>query len=696
VLSILAPETRLAERVDPCGTVDAFGVTPDPRMAHDSGGFLDALQQVSEALRRGEGLILVTGEPGTGKTLLCRALVSRFANHMLPSVVLDPCVSCEELLMQILRDFGVLGNRTTPPTRHELMATLQRFLISLIPTKARAVVIIDEAQHLDPALLEQIRLLSNYESDDAKLLQIVLVGTSALDDLCGTPAMRHFAQRVSRRCRLRPLSPDEVKVYVHHRLSAVAEKPGWRVDLRGGTVDWDDGAASPAIEFTPAALQAIATLSGGIPRVINRLCSRTLDISAERGVHSIDGRIVRAAARQCDIAVSHPLWSQWRTGVAAAFIMVGLAPATWLWASQAGRAQPQIVAHAAAGGAARTTGTGGVPPVGERLTSVEGASVLVASFRSVSRARAVAAQLQEADLPAFADVGPDGAWHVVRVGPYLTDDEARAAQRTLAARGFTVTRVVSTASAGGQVEGAAVASVGSRVSLVLELPGEPRDVSTERVNGTVLDVDAGPITAPIAARAFQGASLVDGVVMQGITNADGSHVLHARVTFSQEARSRVRLVGHRLYIDLIGQEDAPEPSRRELRADADVPRADVLRGGNPRVAPAAADPSAEDAAYRDAIDAVVDRFEQAEPFLLSAAAAPRPDVLQALTGTLGALRESVAALDPPRSMRGTHGLLLSAVTLASAAVEPSFQGDRDAKIRQALAVFAAGKAQLQS
>ena len=223
-----------------------FGLSPDQRFIYRSDAYIWAFEQITTTVRQREGLVLVVGEPGTGKTLLCRTLMSRLTGHHPICVIVDPCVSIEELILQMLQDFGVLRQGVRPErlSRHDLVATLHRFLASLIPLNTTAVLVIDEAQHLDPFVLEQLRLLSNCESDRAKLLQIVLVGTPALEGVCRTEDMHHLDQRIARRCRLRPLSHEEVLAYIENRLMVAELLPE---------------------EFAASAVNTIATLSGGIP-----------------------------------------------------------------------------------------------------------------------------------------------------------------------------------------------------------------------------------------------------------------------------------------------------------------------------------------------------------------------------------------------------------------------------------------------
>ena len=156
-----------------------FSLSPTVRFAFRSGSYAAAFDQLCRALERREGFVVITGEVGTGKSMMCRAAMQGSGSHTFVSLILDPCVTAEELLAQVLSDFGVLDRDTRSPRRvapaplHQLIVVLQRFLTSLAPLGGRAVVIIDEAQHLHPVLLEQLRLWSNLDGDGPPLLQVV-------------------------------------------------------------------------------------------------------------------------------------------------------------------------------------------------------------------------------------------------------------------------------------------------------------------------------------------------------------------------------------------------------------------------------------------------------------------------------------------------------------------------------------------
>ena len=267
-----------------------FSLTPDPRFLYRSESHDLALQQVWQAIRRREGFIVLTGDIGTGKTTLCRTLLEQFDQTTFTALVLNPFLSVEELLREILLSFGVVSKdalrsgRLASATKHELIRTLHDFLLSLVPLQGSAVLIIDEAQHLSPDVLEEIRILSNLETNDQKLLQIVIVGQLNLLDVLHKAELRQLDQRISIRCSLKALTREEVEAYVTHRL--------WVA--RGST----------AVSFTPRAFDLVHAISGGVPRMINLLCDRSLMVGCEKQTHRIAEEHVAQAAAHLSLDVS--------------------------------------------------------------------------------------------------------------------------------------------------------------------------------------------------------------------------------------------------------------------------------------------------------------------------------------------------------------------------------------------------------
>ena len=192
-----------------------FSLTPDPKYLYRSASHGSAFELMQYAIRRREGFVVVTGDIGTGKTTLCRAVLDQLDRRTFTALVLNPFLSEEDLLRVILQDFGVVSRdeikrgRLAGVSKQELIETLNQFLLSLLPIGAGALLIIDEAQNLPLQTLEQIRILSNLETDKEKLLQIILVGQLNLETLLRSPELRQLDQRVSIRYRLRQLEEEQ-------------------------------------------------------------------------------------------------------------------------------------------------------------------------------------------------------------------------------------------------------------------------------------------------------------------------------------------------------------------------------------------------------------------------------------------------------------------------------------------------------
>ncbi len=261
-----------------------FSLTPDPRFLYRSESHDLALQQVWQAIRRKEGFIVLTGDIGTGKTTLCRTLLEQFDQTTFTALILNPFLSVEELLREVLLSFGVVSKdamksgRLATASKHELVRTLHDFLLSLVPLHGSAVLIIDEAQHLSADVLEEIRVLSNLETNDQKLLQVVIVGQLNLLEILQKAELRQLDQRISIRCSLKALTREEVEAYVTHRL--------WVA--RGST----------AVTFTPKAFDLVHSIASGVPRMINLICDRALMVACEKQTSRITEEHVVGAAAQ--------------------------------------------------------------------------------------------------------------------------------------------------------------------------------------------------------------------------------------------------------------------------------------------------------------------------------------------------------------------------------------------------------------
>jgi general secretion pathway protein A len=230
-----------------------FSPTPDPKFLFQSSRHREALAQLLYGVRERKGFIVLTGEIGTGKTTLLRTLLERLDRDTHVAYVHNSALGIEGLLEYILQDWGVKSEATSHAQR---LFELNEFLIEQHRQRLSPVLVIDEAQNLTIPTLEAVRLLSNFETASSKLMQILLVGQPELRDKLNTPELRQLKQRIGLRCHIGPLSPEETRLYVRHRLRIA-------------------GAADAGI-FSDAAIQRIAEYSHGTPRVINIVCDHCL------------------------------------------------------------------------------------------------------------------------------------------------------------------------------------------------------------------------------------------------------------------------------------------------------------------------------------------------------------------------------------------------------------------------------------
>jgi general secretion pathway protein A len=426
-----------------------FGLTPNPRFVFPSKSHERTLQTILHGLARREGLMLITGDIGCGKTTLCRRLLSQLPPRTFISVILNPFLTAEDLLKQVLVDFGLVSNADirggalTNASCHDLVRTLHDFLGSLARLDASAVIILDEAQDLTLRTIEQIRLLSNYETDSTKLLQIILAGQLNLEAILELESLRQFGQRISRRCRLEPLEADEVKPYIAWRIAAALADPDRPMVSRAAERARD---AVNAFPFSRGAIQAISRISGRVPRIINLLCDRALERGRAHGNVAIDVRLVSEAAR--DLKLDVPLSIRMIEQRAAAAILAtsALCAAAIVLARQLPAPAPAVpAAHESAAPAPAPVSAPAPnpepPPIPE-VPSLAGVStparsfeLAVASFRTAARARDVAGTLQQNGYP--ASVVASAQWQRVVVGPFPTLHAAEAARSALAALNFT-------------------------------------------------------------------------------------------------------------------------------------------------------------------------------------------------------------------------------------------------------------------
>jgi general secretion pathway protein A len=265
-----------------------FSLASDPEFLYESPSHSAALLALLAGIRRREGLLAFTGDVGTGKTTICRAVLRNLDRTTFSTFVPDPFASREDLLRMLLIDFGVasVADITTGPLaqagRAQLSYLLSSFLDTLVPLDAFVVVFIDEAQNMSLSLLEEVRVLSDAFNRHGQL-QVVFVGQLELLDKLKSPTMRQLDQRVSVYTQLDPLSADDVIGYVQHRLQIA-------------------GASPHRPMFAPMALSLLHEASGGIPRIINRICDRALHIAYERRSPLIDRAMMAEALAHSPIA----------------------------------------------------------------------------------------------------------------------------------------------------------------------------------------------------------------------------------------------------------------------------------------------------------------------------------------------------------------------------------------------------------
>ncbi len=260
-----------------------FSLSPDPRFLFLSDSHREALAHLLYGIEQGEGFIAITGEVGTGKTTLCRTLLQRLEPGSEVAFLFNPQLSGLELLQAIDAEFGL---ETQGKTRRELLDQLNRFLLTKRQEGRRVLLLIDEAQNLERDALEQVRLLSNLETDTTKLIQIILLAQPELDAMLDSPELRQLRQRINVRWRLRPLSAGETRDYVRHRLRVAA------------------GAAREI--FSDIALREIHRRSGGVPRLINRLCDRALLAGYAEGAKEIGLGMLAEVQRELDALEGAP------------------------------------------------------------------------------------------------------------------------------------------------------------------------------------------------------------------------------------------------------------------------------------------------------------------------------------------------------------------------------------------------------
>lgn len=285
-------------------TENPFNLTPDPKYLFLSEVHKEALAHLKYGIAERKGFVLITGEVGAGKTTICRSLLASLPAQTRTALILNPALSDIELLQTINQEFGLAAQTSS---KKALLDELNEFLLAVRSEGENAVLIIDECQNLAPEVLEQIRMLSNLETETEKLLQIIMIGQPELNTILASPNLRQINDRIVLRYHLGMLTLTDTHDYIAHRLM-----------ISGAHGD---------IKFTRPALRRIYRYSGGLPRRINAVAERALLIGFLRGARTITRAMVAAALKELKGEPAHP----YRPYVWAAVALVLLLAVAGLW-----------------------------------------------------------------------------------------------------------------------------------------------------------------------------------------------------------------------------------------------------------------------------------------------------------------------------------------------------------------------------
>jgi general secretion pathway protein A len=297
-----------------------FSITPDPRYLYLSERHAEAMAHLLYGINEAGGFVQLTGEVGTGKTTIVRSLLAQAPKNAEIALILNPRMTAPEFLLTICEEVGIGVPDSATESLKDLVDILNQYLLRAHAAGRRVVLVVDEAQNLAPEVLEQVRLLTNLETNTQKLLQIILIGQPELRELLARNELRQLAQRITGRYHLAPLSAEETTAYVRHRLR-----------VAGATADI----------FNRFAFEEIYRLSGGVPRVINVICDRALLGGYSLDRHRITGPLVRNAASEVFGKRFTPPWLPWAATAAVAVVLTAGSLALW-------RLQPWSWTHAPA------------------------------------------------------------------------------------------------------------------------------------------------------------------------------------------------------------------------------------------------------------------------------------------------------------------------------------------------------------
>ena len=315
-----------------------FSITPDPRYLFLGGRHAEALAHLVYGISEAGGFIQLTGEVGTGKTTIIRSLLAKQPDNAEIALILNPRMNAPEFMLTLCEELGILLPDDAVGSVKELVDILNRYLLKSHAQGKRVVLIVDEAQNLAPEVLEQVRLLTNLETETQKLLQIILIGQPELRDMLARNDLRQLAQRITGRYHLDPLSREESSAYVKHRLR-----------IAGATTEI----------FTGGALTEMYRVSGGVPRLLNVIGDRALLGGYSEDRHIITASVVRKAASEVFGRRLTPAWLPWVLGGATAVVVAGVIFAVWQLGAT--RAMAPAAATPPAASAPAPTATGASP-----------------------------------------------------------------------------------------------------------------------------------------------------------------------------------------------------------------------------------------------------------------------------------------------------------------------------------------------
>ena len=302
-----------------------FAITPDPRYLFLSERHAEALAHLAYGIQEAGGFVQLTGEVGTGKTMVVRSLLQQLPANCDMALILNPRITPAEFLLAICDELHVKVPERLETSVKGLVDLLTRFLLDAHARGRRVVVMVDEAQNLSPDVLEQVRLLTNLETATQKLLQIILVGQPELREVLGRSELRQLAQRITGRYHLEALTRPETLAYVRHRMR-----------VAGATSD----------VFTAGALREVHRLSGGIPRIVNVICDRALLGAFTREEHRVTGKLVRQAASEVYGRPMMAPWVRWASVAAALAGVALLVAALWQVLPSGEAARPEAATAA--------------------------------------------------------------------------------------------------------------------------------------------------------------------------------------------------------------------------------------------------------------------------------------------------------------------------------------------------------------